>query len=69
MGYIGFIIRHYEVSLGYTLGPLGLNFLFFRQKESLTKKNTTQGGGPLENPPGGGGALFGDRGLLEGQES
>ncbi len=33
------------------LGPLGLNFLFFRQKESLTKKNTTQGGVPLENPP------------------
>ena len=29
----------------------GLNFLFFRQKESLTKKNTTQGGIPLENPP------------------
>ena len=34
-----------------SLRPLGLNFLFFRQKESLTKKNTTQGGSPLENPP------------------
>ena len=34
-----------DVSLN-TLGPLGLNFLFFRQKESLTKKNTTQGGAP-----------------------
>ena len=35
-----------------SLGPLGLNFLFFRQKESLTKKNTTQGGDPpLRIPP------------------